>query len=184
MEEDLPREAYRIGDPRNDPSYGCEEMGLSEFIRADCATNGALYLDAFEIDTVFLLLITAVGVLFAPSIYWLWWRRKVSEAKPATSASHLLSEFQTPDETDEVWTRCLVAERGDQERAKYAYVEAVAAEREKQNSISVGKRGTFIAMQLILTAISFGIFRDLVGSGQYFVSGVGGLAILYFATSK
>ena len=180
----MPREAYRIGDPRNDPSYGCEEMGLSEFIRADCATNGALYLDAFEIDTVFLLLITAVGVLFAPSIYWLWWRRKVSEAKPATSASHLLSEFQTPDETDEVWTRCLVAERGDQERAKYAYVEQIAVEAKKRTSISIGARAGFILLQFILTGISFGLVRDLLGSGQYFVSGIGAVAILYIATSK
>lgn len=180
----MPRVKYRIGDPRNDPSYGCEEMGLSEFIRADCATNGALYLDAFEIGTVLLLLVTAVGVLFAPSIYWLSWRRKVSGAEPAASVSDLLSEFQTPEETDEVWTRCLVAERGDQERAKYAYVEQIADEAKKRTSISIGKRAGFILLQFILTSISFGLVRDLLGTGHYFVSGIGAVAILYIATSK
>lgn len=163
----------------------CVEIrDLEEFAASSCPAVGELYLGKFELGTVYLLIFSAVVVLVAPTLYWYRWRRIVREGSTETSVADLLNQFEKPDAADDLWSKCLVAERGDGERAKYAYVEAVAAEREKQNSISVGKRGAFIAMQLILTAMSFGIFRDLVGSGQYFISSVGGLAILYFATSK
>ena len=163
----------------------CEEIrNLREFEVSRCADWGELYLGKCDLGTVYLLILCALLLLVAPAMYWYRWRRIVKEGSTETSVADLLNQFETPDASDDLWSKCLVAERGDEERAKYAYVEAVAAEREKQDSISVGKRGAFIAMQLILTAISFGIFRDLVGSGQYFVSSVGGLAILYFATSK
>ena len=167
------------------PTPSCEEIrNVGEFVASGCADQGSLYLGKFELGTVYLLIFSAVLMLVAPALYWYRWRRLVREGSDETSVADLLNQFETPDATDDLWSKCLVAERGDEERAKYAYVEAVAAEREKQNSISVGKRGAFIVMQLILGAISIGIFRDLVGSGQYFVSSFGGLAILYFATSK
>ena len=180
----MPLITSRIGLP-DLPTPSCEEIrDVGEFVASGCADRGNLYLGKFELGTVYLLIFGAVLILVAPALYWYRWRRIVKEGSTESSVADLLNQFETPDATDDLWSRCLVAERGDEKRAKYAYVEAVAAEREKQDSISVGKRGAFIAMQLILTAISFGIFRDLVGSGQYFISSVGGLAILYFATSK
>ena len=163
----------------------CDEIrNIGEFEASGCRDWGELYLGKFDLGTVYFLVFCAVLVLIAPALYWYRWRRIVKEGSVDTSVADLLDQFEIPDNTDDLWSKCLVAERGDEERAKYAYVEAVAAEREKQNSISVGKRGAFIVMQLILTAISSGIFRDLVGSGQYFFTGAGGLAILYFATSR
>ena len=163
----------------------CEEIrGIGEFASKGCVDAGHLYLGKFEVGTVLFLIMLGLVGLLAPVLYWYWRRRLTLEGNPSVSVASLLSDFSEPDKSNELWSKSLVAERGDKERAKYAYVEAVAAEREKQQSISVGKRSGFIVIQFILTTISFGIFRDLVGGGQFFVSGVGGLAILYFATSR
>ena len=174
----------RIGLP-DLPTPSCEEIrDVGEFVASGCVDQGNLYLGKFELGTVYLLIFGAVLILVAPALYWYRWRRLAKEGSEEASVAELLHQFEMPDDTDDLWSKCLVAERGDKERAKYAYVEAVAAEREKKQSISVGKRSAFIVIQFILTTISFGIFRDLVGGGQFFVSGVGGLAILYFATSR
>ena len=163
----------------------CEDVrGIGEFLSKDCLDKGSLYLGRFELSTVYLLIFSAVLMLVAPALYWYRWRRLAKEGSEEASVAELLHQFEMPDDTDDLWSKCLVAERGDKERAKYAYVEAVAAEREKKQSISAGKRSAIIVIQFILTTISFGIFRDLVGGGQSFVSGVGALAILYFATSR
>ena len=180
----MPLPNYLPGDPRNNPSYGCEEMGLSEFINADCASYGALFLDKLELSTALILLLLALVILFAPSFCWYRWRRKVASSVVDISFSEALSQFELPDEDNELWAKCLVAERGDRERAKYAYVDALAQSAEKQGAISLGWRAVFIVSQFVLTAISFGLVRDILGGGEFFVSGIGGLAILYFATSK
>ena len=180
----MPLPTYRPGDPRSNPSYGCEEMGLSEFIDTNCASYGELFLGKFQPSTALILLLLALVILFAPSFYWYRWRRKVASSAGDISLSESLSQFESPDEDDELWAKCLVAERGDKERAKYAYVEQIADEAKKRTSISIGKRAGFILLQFILTSISFGLVRDLLGSGQYFVSGIGAVAILYIATSK
>lgn len=169
------------------PAYyeNCEEIrGIGEFVSEGCAVNGVLYLGKHELLTVYLLLLLSLVGLLAPVLYWYWWRRLELENNPSVSVANLLNDFSEPDNSDELWSKCLVAERGDKERAKYVYVEAVADEAEKRTAIPIGKRAGFIILQFIFAGIAFGLVRDLVGSGQYFVSGFAGLAILYFATSK
>ena len=163
----------------------CDELrDIADFIERGCADGGYLYLGKFQLGTVYVLISLSLLSLLAPVLYWYRWRRLELENNPSVSVANLRNDFSEPDNSDELWSKCLVAERGDKERAKYVYVEAVADETEKRTAIPIGKRAGFIILQFILAGIAFGLVRDLVGSGQYFVSGFSGLAILYFATSK
>ena len=183
----MPKPFFIGSDTRNESISGnsCEELrDIAEFIGRGCTDLGYLYLGKFQLGTVFLLIFLSLVGLLAPVLYWYRWRRLELENNPSVSVANLLNDFSEPDNSDELWSKCLVAERGDKERAKYVYVEAVADEAEKRTAIPMGKRAGFIILQFIFAGIAFGLVRDLVGSGQYFVSGFTGFAILYFATSK